>query len=617
MHMKKRKYLHRLIVVMLLGLTIPLVLFFNFFAMSAFKEINRTNEAFYKSSLDSYIKLFDKKLQDLERFAAEISVESKETDSWLLRGQEALSENVYQVYMAIEELEEKYSRSDVGEWGIYFYDIDKIITPEYAYTSDQFIYKYTGESKEFTQCADFFSDENYVVLNTLFDTTNKNNDMYEGHLLVGSCTRIGQNNDRALVFYVLSPKNINDSLTIVGGEGITYSLTDRLTERRLLVWGDVKEKDAKSIGTSGEKNTSNIEGGVLHDLNSRYQQLSVSADISADSFRNNIVEWVLNMRMLLLVIAIILLLLFFLAIYISYKPIYELIRDFDDSDDGEFEMIRNVLDDKNSRIGEQEMLIMDLLINHLIYGVPISEKRIKRLGIADSMQYYCVFLIEGHYFISSAAEKLSDEIKKNCDARIFLTDWQAENCSMVIAFLKEKDIHRVQDSLTQWLEENYVAEETLYTGKVFDKLDDIQLSFRSCLDQMKKKNDKKSKADTSKLEAREEQQKKMKEEILSYLEIHYRDSDLSQMQVADQFLISTYTLSRFFKNQVGVGFAEYLVAKRLEYARELLLTTSYSVREVSIMAGFSSENYFSRTFKLYEGVSPSSFRNKSELSMKE
>ena len=59
-----------------------------------------------------------------------------------------------------------------------------------------------------------------------------------------------------------------------------------------------------------------------------------------------------------------------------------------------------------------------------------------------------------------------------------------------------------------------------------------------------------------------------------------------------------------------MGFAEYLTAKRLECAKELLLTTSYSVKEVAAMAGFASENYFSRTFKLYEGVSPSAFRKK-------
>ena len=65
-----------------------------------------------------------------------------------------------------------------------------------------------------------------------------------------------------------------------------------------------------------------------------------------------------------------------LALYISYKPVYELVSEFDDLEDGEFEQIRNMLEGKDLRIGEQEMMILDLLVNHLIYGVPIVWIRI-------------------------------------------------------------------------------------------------------------------------------------------------------------------------------------------------------------------------------------------------
>lgn len=128
---------------------------------------------------------------------------------------------------------------------------------------------------------------------------------------------------------------------------------------------------------------------------------------------------------------------------------------------------------------------------------------------------------------------------------------------------------------------------------------------------MKKKNGRKQKEnpDTITMTPKKEQQKKLLEEILEYLETNYRNPNLTQIQVADLFHISNYTLSRLFKNQVGVGFSEYLAAKRLEYAKELLLTSSHSVKEIAAMAGFTSENYFSRTFKLYEGVSPSAFRS--------
>lgn len=528
----------------------------------------------------------------------------------LIGGSEALSGNAYQLYLAVNELKEKYSRNDVSEWGIYFYDIDRIITPEYAYALEHFIYKYTGQSVEEAECSDFFSEENYSLLKTFFDTTNmEEND--NAYLLAGVCTRIGTNKDRALIFYVLSPKDIEDSLAIVGGEGIAYYLLDKESDRVLLVWGDVPEEKTENILASDEwERTSGMQQKVLYHIRSGYQQLSVTAHISRDSMQGNLIDWAVYIRRLLLCTVVLLLLICVVALYISYKPVYELIRELDDSEGGEFERIRNMLDGKDLRIGEQEMLILDLLVNHLIYGVPISKERIKRLGIGESAHYYCIFLVEGYFFRNSEVERLTSEAEKKNGARIFITDWQEENYSVVIAFLKKDDVSRLQAELEQWLKENYAEEHSLYTGRTVDKLENIQLSFRSCLSQMKKKNDKKQKLNLDIPTPKEEQKKKMKEEILAYLEIHYRDSDLSQVQVADLFRISNYTLSRLFKNQVGVGFAEYLTAKRLECAKELLLTTSYSVKEVAAMVGYVSENYFSRTFKLYEGISPSSYRKK-------
>lgn len=609
--MKKRKYLYRLALVMLLGLILPAVLVLNIFWRYALRGWEETNQDFYGKALFTYTSLLDNKIKELETFAAQISADSREYNSILLGGGEAVTENAYQLYMAVRELQEKYVRRDVSEWGIYFYDADRIITSSYSYDPDIFIYKYTGQNRETAVCADFFSEDNYAILNTLFDSTNteENN---TGCLLVGICTRIGENNEKALVFFVLSPQDINSSLAIAGGEGIAYYLMDQEKERVLLMWGDIPEEDASEILSSEEwKYTLGMRQRVLYDINTSYQKIDIKAYVSQDSLQTNIIKWVNDTKLLLFGTVILLLFTCSIALYISYKPMYELTSEFEDYGEDEFDMIRHKLVDQGSRIDEQQMLILDLLLNHLIYGVPISEERIKQLGIGESMRYYCVFLIEGYTFINSEMEKLTTEIEQNHNARIFMTDWNGENCSVVIAFLKNEDITGLREKLEQWLKESYAGECFLYTGTVYDRLENIQLSLRSCLEQMKKRNGRKQKArlDMNTLTPKQEQQKKMLEDILAYLEIHFRDANLSQIQVADMFRISNYTLSRLFKNQVGVGFAEYLTAKRLEYAKEQLLTTSYSVRDVSIMSGFTSENYFSRVFKLYEGVSPSAFRN--------
>lgn len=93
--------MYRLITVILFGIMIPIVLFFCFFWKLSLREIERINDAFYENSLETYVDLFDRKVEDLETFASRISAESKDTDCWLWNGSDALDQNIYQVYMAI------------------------------------------------------------------------------------------------------------------------------------------------------------------------------------------------------------------------------------------------------------------------------------------------------------------------------------------------------------------------------------------------------------------------------------------------------------------------------------------------------------------------------------
>lgn len=609
--MKKRKYLWRLVLVALLGLILPAILAFNIFWRYSLKEWAKSNENFYGSTLNTYMSLLDKKIKGLENFTAEIRAESRAHDSIFREGGMPFSNDTYETYMAIKELGEKYAHDDVTEWGIYFYDINKIITSEYTYTPENFVYKYTGKDLNSAPCADFFAEENYSMLETVFSSTNTEK-QDKGYLLAGTCTEIGQEGSKALVFYVLSPKDINNSLAIAGAEGISYYLRDKESGDLLLTWGEIPDRSADEILKLDKwEKTQGVKQRVLYDLNSTYPQLTVTAYISGNSLQNDIINWFGEMKRLILFTVFILIVSCLTVVGIVYKPVYELTNKFGYEGGSEFDTIRNRLDEQGARIGEQHMLILDLLINHLIYGVPITVEQITRLGISEDMKHYCVFLIEGYSFLNREIDELTKEIENEFETRIFVTDWREENSSVMIAFLKDPDVAGLQGKLEQWLKERYAEQCSLYTGKVYDKLENIQLSFRSCIDQMKKKNGKKQKEEpnTKTLTPKKEQQKKMLKEILDYLEINYRDSNLTQMQVADLFKMSNYTLSRLFKNQVGVGFSEYLAVKRLEYAKELLLTTSHSVKEISLMSGFTSENYFSRTFKLYEGVSPSNFRS--------
>lgn len=65
---------------------------------------------------------------------------------------------------------------------------------------------------------------------------------------------------------------------------------------------------------------------------------------------------------------------------------------------------------------------------------------------------------------------------------------------------------------------------------------------------------------------------------------------------------------RMFKNFTGISPRQYFLQLKIMRARELLLTTDKSIKEISFQLGFDSIYYFSRFFKQKTGMSPSEFR---------
>lgn len=63
----------------------------------------------------------------------------------------------------------------------------------------------------------------------------------------------------------------------------------------------------------------------------------------------------------------------------------------------------------------------------------------------------------------------------------------------------------------------------------------------------------------------------------------------------------------YFKSMLGVSPIAYINRKRMEKAREPLVTTELTVTDVAEQVGFELY-YFSRLFKRMNGMSPSEFR---------
>ncbi len=97
-------------------------------------------------------------------------------------------------------------------------------------------------------------------------------------------------------------------------------------------------------------------------------------------------------------------------------------------------------------------------------------------------------------------------------------------------------------------------------------------------------------------------------QILDYIQENYADPDLNVNKMADIFGITTGWISKYFKEQVGGGMADYIVKFRLKKAKEQLRNPKKTIKQIAEDTGFSSATVFLRAFKRYEGITPGQYR---------
>lgn len=86
--------------------------------------------------------------------------------------------------------------------------------------------------------------------------------------------------------------------------------------------------------------------------------------------------------------------------------------------------------------------------------------------------------------------------------------------------------------------------------------------------------------------------------------------DMSLEEICRRSYLGKTSITTIFKKHTGMSAMKYYIYLKVEKAKTLLSDTDQSVSEISKLLNFSSQQYFSRFFKSFEGVSPSEFRQK-------
>ncbi|TVY07081.1 helix-turn-helix transcriptional regulator [Paenibacillus cremeus] len=101
-------------------------------------------------------------------------------------------------------------------------------------------------------------------------------------------------------------------------------------------------------------------------------------------------------------------------------------------------------------------------------------------------------------------------------------------------------------------------------------------------------------------------------EIAAFLNQHYHE-DITLHQVAKQFFISPFYLSRIFKKLTGFQFREYLLAVRVKEAQKQLRESQEKIVTIAHNVGFEHVSHFNTTFKKMIGTTPLKYRKSYSL----
>lgn len=105
-----------------------------------------------------------------------------------------------------------------------------------------------------------------------------------------------------------------------------------------------------------------------------------------------------------------------------------------------------------------------------------------------------------------------------------------------------------------------------------------------------------------------ERGRKLAVSVRDYLHAHWRESPTLE-QLGGQIERTPEQTLRIFRKEFGTTPMRYLAELRLNFARQYLLNTDYTLRTIAEEMGFRDSYYFAAWFKHQTGIAPGRFRS--------
>ena len=611
----RKKYAHQYLIRFLLTVLLFIILlsFCLFFILGhSYNKLEQKNFQSYQNITDLFAAYMQNELNFMRNQALTFSVRSR-TETVSIPDITAMNSNPY-YFIRVTEAMKSQSALTPYSLILYYKNMDSVFSSQHKYSREEYIsIMANGNAAISAALNSFFSSSNQE--HWVFMSTFPYVPLHDAVFYIGIPIKIGVDYQEALFIYMLAYNNINVNMfAMQSASNLSLMLFD--ADNRLLYANMPYNEEILAASGIFEPENQKNPHSFTYD-NSIYSTFQAKPSIlpfqcvslmESDAITADIHAFYSFTRNLTLCMLAALTVFAGVIIYKNYIPILQLLHRVvgqPSPQNGELESIEGEFTRMREEIREQHQLIIESLISNLLYGAVVPQKLFEKTLFYEHSGNYCVYTIKEMRFDAVGRARLLERIKHVCHADGYITDMLYENFTVLICLLSDVPPEEISRQIQSFVEDILKIQGVMvYTGSVVHDLNSIQHSYQACLREMAPRPSLGSNSDE-----RDLMKKRFCEEVSQYINDNLSSADLSQTIVADHFSISTYSLSRLFREQLGIGFSEYITARRLDKAKHLLLSTSMRIFDVAQNVGFSDAKYFSRIFKANVGVTPNEFRH--------
>jgi AraC family transcriptional regulator len=88
------------------------------------------------------------------------------------------------------------------------------------------------------------------------------------------------------------------------------------------------------------------------------------------------------------------------------------------------------------------------------------------------------------------------------------------------------------------------------------------------------------------------------------------DRNITLAEIGSKVEMSPFHFARLFKQSTGLAPHRYVLERRIDRAKTLLLDTSLPLAEIAYRLGFASQSHFTALFRRFTSTTPRAYRKK-------